>query len=143
MPLRERYFLHLAGAIGPGVGDENVEPPEAFANGGDRAGPCGFVADVELHISSLVTKRGNDVLRLIRFGKIGDHHRRALGKEALCGGVSDALQSAGDKGDAAFEAVHTPIIPAVDAPSIEYSLPDMKAASSLARKATSAATSST
>ena len=84
--------------------------------------------------------------------EIGQYDLGTLGQEALDAAEADAAQAARNEGDLALQApgtqvlakiIHTPIIPAVVAPSITYSLPETKRASSEASQATSPAISST
>ena len=138
------------GQVDPGVVDEDVKLAVAALHGIARALPVRFLGDVRLDIARRLPQPAEHFAGQRAVGRIevGQHHLCPLGQKTLDAGEADAAQAARNEGDLALEPLgteiaHTPIIPAVVAPSITYSLPETKRASSEASQATSPAISST
>ena len=144
-PVFQLERLDRTGQVDPGIVDQDVARTVRLLHMVERARPVAFVGHVGLHVADPVGQIAKQVVR-VAFGiEIADDHGCAIVKHPRGSRMADSAQAPGDESNAAREPAraHSPIIPAVLAPSMVRSAPEINAASSDPRNDTRAAISST
>ena len=112
VPVGQGDLLDAGGAVGPGIGDHDIEPPVIGAHSSRCRLPIRFLRHIELEV---VRRRPQPVqhgrhFRRARIGQIRQHHPGTLGQEPLHRRKADPAQRAGDQRDTPFQPPHHAVL---------------------------------